>query len=204
MNHELGVGELVGRLVRLQPLVDAHVDDLVRAVEESRDSYGYTTVPQGREQMSAYVRGLLVGVRVFEVVPFAQTSLVGGRVVGVTRYLNLRTRHGAQLPYAVEIGGTWLAASAQRMGVNVDAKRLLLTHAFEDWQVGRVDIKTDARNHRSRDAIAALGARFEGILRAWEPSHVPGEEGQLRDSAMYSILLSEWPHVRRLLEARLG
>jgi RimJ/RimL family protein N-acetyltransferase len=98
--------------------------------------------------------------------------------------VSLRTRDGDAAPYAVGIGGTWLAASAQRTGVNREAKLLLLTHAFDHWHVGRVEIQTDARNARSRAAISALGATFEGTLRNWQPSHVAGEEHRLRDSAM--------------------
>jgi RimJ/RimL family protein N-acetyltransferase len=108
------------------------------------------------------------------------------------------------VPYAVEIGGTWLAASAQGTGINVDAKLLLLTHAFEHWQVGRVDLKTDARNERSRNAIARIGATFEGVLRSWQPSLVAGEEGRLRDTAMFSIVAGEWPAVRARLDQRLA
>ena len=106
--------------------------------------------------------------------------------------------------FAVEIGWTWLAASAQRTGINAEAKLLLLTHAFETLRVARVDLKTDARNQRSRQAIARLGARFEGVLRSWSPSHVPGEEGRLRDSAMFSVTAAEWPDVKAHLAARVA
>ena len=125
------------------------------------------------------------------------------RVVGCTRFLTIRRRSRDSAPFAVEIGGTWLSASAQRTGVNVEAKLLLLAHAFDAWGVGRVDFKTDARNAPSRAAIAALGATFEGVLRNWQPSHVPGEEALLRDSAMYAVTDADWPAVRARLEARL-
>ena len=196
--------ELAGRLVRLEPLAEAHVDGLVAASAEDRGTYGHTTVPLGHAAMVEYVRALLVARSTGEAVPFAQVRVADGHTVGVTRFLNLRGRPGESLPYAVEIGGTWLAASAQRTGINTEAKLLLLTHAFEGWKVGRVDFKTDVRNGRSRAAILALGASFEGVLRSWQPSHVPGEENELRDSAIYSILDSEWPAVRRTLTARLG
>ena len=104
--------------------------------------------------------------------------------------------------YAVEIGWTWLAASAQRTGINAEAKLLLLTHAFDTLRLARVDWKTDARNERSRQAIERLGARFEGVLRGWSPSHAPGEEGRLRDSAMFSVTAAEWPDVKAHLAAR--
>jgi RimJ/RimL family protein N-acetyltransferase len=194
------VGDLKGRIVRLEPLAEAHVDGLVAASGEDRGTYGYTTVPQGRAETEAYVGDLLIT----ETVPFAQVRVADGSPVGVTRFLTLRTRPGEQVPYAVEIGGTWLAASAQRTGINVEAKFLLISHAFEVWKTGRVDFKTDARNSRSRAAIAALGATFEAILRNWQPSLVPGEEDRLRDSAMYAIVDSEWPAVRRGLLERLA
>jgi RimJ/RimL family protein N-acetyltransferase len=103
----------------------------------------------------------------------------------------------------VEIGWTWLAASAQGTGINTDAKLLLLRHAFETLGVARVDLKTDARNHRSRRAIEGLGATFEGVLRRWSPSWTPGEEGRLRDSAMYSFIDVEWPDREDRLRRRL-
>jgi RimJ/RimL family protein N-acetyltransferase len=200
----LGVGELAGQLVRLEPLREAHVPGLVRAAAEDRGTYGYTTVPDGYDGMVAYVCELLVARAVGDALPFAQIRVVDGRTVGVTRFLSFRSRFSEPLPYAVEIGGTWLAAPAQRTGINVEAKLLLLSYAFDAWQVGRVDFKTDARNDRSRAAIADLGATFEGILRNWQPSHVLGEEDSLRDSAIYSIAKTEWRLVRRNLEARLG
>jgi RimJ/RimL family protein N-acetyltransferase len=199
----LQVPELAGRIVRLEPLAEAHVDGLVAASAEARETYGYTTVPYGRDAMAGYVRALLAARSTGEAIPFAQVRVADGRTVGVTRFLSLRWGPGESLPYAVEIGGTWLAASAQRTGINSEAKLLLLAHAFEGWKVSRVDFKTDARNGRSRAAILALGASFEGVLRNWQPSHVLGEEKELRDSAIYSILDSEWPAVRQALMARL-
>ncbi len=102
-------------------------------------------------------------------------------------------------PSVAEIGGTWLAASAQRTAVNTEAKLLLLGHAFDTWAALRVCLKTDARNARSRAAIDRLGARFEGVRRA----HVLALDGTARDSAYYSIVRAEWPGVRAGLIARL-
>jgi RimJ/RimL family protein N-acetyltransferase len=79
-----------------------------------------------------------------------------------------------------------------------------MSHAFEVWGVARVDIKTDARNEQARRAIERLGARPEGVLRSWQPSLVPGEEGRLRDTAMYSVVAEEWPGVRDGLAARVN
>jgi RimJ/RimL family protein N-acetyltransferase len=193
---------LTGTLVRLEPLRDAHITDLELAASEDRATYGFTAVPAPGAVASTVAQiheEAAAGARV----PFAQVRVADERAVGMTAYLNLRFRDAHEEPYAVEIGSTWLAASVQRTGVNVEAKLLLLGHAFEAWRVERVDFKTDARNERSRTAIAALGATFEGVLRQWQPSQVTGEEALLRDSAMFSILAAEWPDVRTKLAARL-
>jgi N-acetyltransferase len=124
--------------------------------------------------------------------------------VGCTAYWDPRLWPGRSEPCAVEVGFTWLGASAQGTGINVEAKLLLFEHAFEQLGVARVDLKTDARNERSRRAIEGLGARFEGILRSWSPSWAPGEEGRLRDSAMFSIIASEWSSCKEHLRQRLA
>jgi RimJ/RimL family protein N-acetyltransferase len=193
---------LTGSLVRLESLSESHIDGLVMSSGEDRSTYGYTPVPDGRVEVEEHVASLLADRDAREIVPFAQVRLSDGRAVGCTRYMSLRFRAAATFPYAVEIGGTWLAASAQRTGLNREAKRLLLGHAFEEWKVGRVDLKTDARNDRSRTAMAAMGATFEGVFRQWQPSLVLGEEELLRDSAYFSIVAAEWPTVRSALPLR--
>ena len=195
---------LSGRLVRLDPLGLGDVDALTTAAGEDDATYGFTAVPRTRDAMRVHAEALLAERDAGEAVPFTQVRVVDGRPVGMTRFLLMRWTSGATTPYAVEIGGTWLAAGAQRSGINREAKLLLLSYAFDDWGVARVDFKTDARNQRSRSAIEALGARYEGVLRRWQPSHVPGEEGLLRDSAMYSITADEWPEVRSALTVRLA
>lgn len=195
---------LSGRIVRLEPLSVAHVDGLSAAADEVRESYSYTTVPRGRTGVVAYVQSIAAAVHTGETLAFAQVRVADDVAVGVTRFLTFRSRPGARYPYAVEIGGTWLGASAQRTGINVEAKLLLLERAFEVWQVGRVDFKTDERNERSRAAIAALGAQFEGVLRNWQPSHAAGEDDQLRDSALYAIVDADWAAVRTRLVDRLA
>ena len=196
-------GPLTGRLVRLEALGQEHLEGLSASSAEDRSTFGFTTVPHGAEQTGEYVKDLLSARARGDTLPFAQVRMDDGRAVGVTRYLSFRFREGDGLLYAVEIGGTWLAPSAQGTGINIEAKLLLLGHAFEAWRVGRVDLKTDARNERSRAAIAALGATFEGVLRGWQPSLVEGEEGRLRDSAIYSIVDGEWPEICRSLARRL-
>ena len=126
------------------------------------------------------------------------------RAVGSTAFRALRFAPFEPFPYAVEVGATWLAASAQRTGINAEAKLLMFGHAFETWDAARVDLRTDARNERSRHAIRAVGARFEGVLRNWQPSLVQGEEGRYRDSAMFSVTAEEWPSTAALLRRRLA
>jgi RimJ/RimL family protein N-acetyltransferase len=197
------VPALVGKSVRLEPLTADHVDGLARASAEDRSTYAYTGVPDGLDDTVAFVAALLRDQRAGETIPFAQVRVADSSPVGVTRYLSLRARREGDVPYAVEIGGTWLAASAQGTAINPEAKLLLLTHALDVWRVGRVDLKTDARNSRSRAGIASIGATFEAILRNWQPSLVDGEETKLRDTAMFSIVDDDWPRIRDALATRV-
>ena len=121
-------------------------------------------------------------------------TLAGAGVVGSTRFLALRPEH-----LSVEIGWTWLHPDAWGTAVNVEAKLLMLRHAFEVWGCRRVELKTDARNDRSRGAMEAMGATFEGIHR----KHMLVRDGENRDSAWYSVLDEEWPAVERGLTGRL-
>lgn len=192
MTPSFRVDALVGRRVRLEPLEITHVDALVDAADEDRCSYGFSAVPYGHDAMSAYIEELLREFDAGLTVPFVQVDDTTNRVVGVTRFLSLRFRPGHGVPYAVEIGGTWLAASAQGTGINAEAKFLLLTYAFDVWNVARVDLKTDHRNDRAKAAIARIGATFEGVLRQWQPSQVSGEDAMYRDTAMFSIVQEDW------------
>jgi N-acetyltransferase len=191
--------ELCGDMVRLEPMTPAHVDDLVVAASEDRSTYGLTTVPADREGMRAYVAQALDEERRAAALPFVTRLTEDGRVVGSTRYLDIECWVGDDVPTVVEIGSTWLASSVQRTAANTEAKLLMLGHAFDTWEVERVTFKTDARNDRSRTAIARLGARFEGVRRA----HMPATDGGIRDSAFYSIVRAEWPEVRDRLRSRL-
>ena len=198
---------LEGAVVRLEPLTAEHVQPLLAAATEDRATYGFTTVPGTAEDMRRYVDLALEQEQVGWALPFAIRHVARDEIVGSTRFLDLEYwQHPAPFsaavdpatpPDAVEIGSTWLAASAQRTGVNTEMKLLMLTHAFDEWGVQRVTLKTDARNQRSRDAIARIGASFEGVRRA----HTYATDGSLRDSAYYSIVASEWPGVRDALVA---
>ena len=202
MTFRFDVPPLVGRLVCLEPLTADHASDLRVAAEEDRSAYGFTTVPRGW-QIEDYLSAHSERAKDGKLAPFAQIRLSDGRAVGCTAYWDPRLWPGRADLCAVEIGWTWLAGSAQRTGINVEAKLLLMQHAFESMDVVRVDLKTDARNQRSRHAIEGLGATFEGVLRSWSQSHTPGEEGRLRDSAMFSVIASDWPTVKAHLHARL-
>jgi RimJ/RimL family protein N-acetyltransferase len=194
---------LTGAHVRLEPLARDHATDLAEAGAVDRSSYGFTPVPHGLVETERYIDWLLDERDRGAVVPFAQRRLDTGELVGCTRYLELRHWRGRVEPDEVEIGGTWLASTAQRTAVNTEAKLLLLTHAFERWEVWRVAICTDALNQRSRDAIERLGAQFEGILRSHRLVNQPGET-RPRDTAVYSVISAEWPAVRDGLLARLA
>jgi RimJ/RimL family protein N-acetyltransferase len=194
---------LIGRHVQLEPLSIDHIHQLVVAANEDRSSYAWTPVPDTASAMKSYVTALLADAEAGRVIPLAQRRLSDQRIVGCTRFLEIRYWTGRDLPDEVEVGGTWLAASAERTALNTEAKLLLFRHAFEEWQVRRLAICTDARNTRSRDAILRTGATFEGILRNHRASAVAGEIGQPRDTAAHSILDTEWPAVRANLLARL-
>ncbi|MFE6759939.1 GNAT family N-acetyltransferase [Streptomyces sp. NPDC057684] len=194
---------LEGTLVRLEPLEHRHAADLAAAAEEDRSSYRFTWVPTAAE-VEGYIDAQLARAAAGKLAPYAQVEQTSGRAVGATAYWDPRpwpTRSGL---YAIEVGFTWLTASAQGTGVNTEAKYLLFRHAFENWEVARVDLKTDARNGRSRAAIEGVGARFEGVLRNWSRSWAPGEDGQLRDSAIFSITAAEWPECQARLEQRIA
>lgn len=193
---------LEGRFVRLEPLDHHHAAGLAAAASQSRDSYGYTWVPATTREAADYIEQQHARAAAGRLAPYAQVERASGRVVGATAFWDPR-RHDDGRLYAIEVGFTWLAASAQGTGINTEAKYLLFRHAFEQFQVARVDLKTDARNARSRAAIQSVGARFEGVLRNWSRSWAPGEEGRLRDSAIFSITAAEWAECRRRLEAKL-
>jgi RimJ/RimL family protein N-acetyltransferase len=194
---------LTGEHVALEPLGAEHVDELVVAASGDRSSYGFTEVPETHDEFADYVHRMLVLRDAGAAVPFVQRRLADARIVGCTRYLELRWWRGRAEPDEVEIGGTWLAAAAQRSPINTEAKLLLLRHAFDVWGVCRVALATDARNARSRAAIERIGASFEGVLRHHRPAMVEGEVGRARDTALFAITDDDWAAARGRLEQRL-
>jgi RimJ/RimL family protein N-acetyltransferase len=204
---------LEGTSVRLEPLSETHVPGLVEAASEDRSNYQWAIVPDGTEQMVAYVRDALAKAASGAHVPFATVRRGLGpgepdRVVGSTRFCEVaywQYPPGARLqrngvPDVVDIGFTFLSASAQRTPVNTEAKLLMMTHAFEVWRVHRVALQTDVRNKRSWAAIERIGGRLDGIMRADRP----GADDTVRTSARFSILAEEWPAVKERLAARLA
>lgn len=185
---------LAGTHVRLEPLTREHIPALT-AIGLDEGLWEWT-VSQVRtpQDMADYVENALNEQAQGRALPFATVEQETGGVVGSTRFGSVDRTHRR-----VEIGWTWIAPAWQRTGINTEAKYLMLRHAFEVLDCVRVELKTDALNERSRNAIRRLGAAEEGILR----SHMITEDGRLRDTVYYSILASEWPDVRVRLEARM-
>jgi RimJ/RimL family protein N-acetyltransferase len=193
---------LEGQHVRLEPLEEHHIDGLMSAAAD-RSVYGWTVVPETRDEMARYVATALSWRDAGTAVPFATVRAADGVVIGSTRLYDFETwkwpeghpRRGRMQPDVCEIGWTWLARPAIRTAANTEAKLLMLTHAFECWNVLRVCFHTDSRNERSRAAIERIGGRFEGLLRAHRMAvdYIP------RDSARYSIVAPEWPETRQRL-----
>jgi RimJ/RimL family protein N-acetyltransferase len=194
---------LPGRHIRLEPLGQPHVDGLVAAAAADPSLYQWSPVPQGKVEASAYVDTALIWRDAGTAMPFAIVRVDDDTVLGSTRFWNLEQwswpprhpRHGRRVPDACEIGYTWLTRSAIRSAANTEAKLLMLTHAFETWQVLRVCFHTDARNQRSRAALERIGGKYEGILRA----HRMAADFKPRDSVRYSIVAAEWPSVKERL-----
>ena len=186
---------LAGKVVRLEPLSESHVPDLtISGQDESIWHYMLYNTIRTEQQMHSWVLDLLDRQTKGTDLPFAVIHLESGRVIGATRYLNIRPQDRA-----LEIGGTWYAVEFQRTAVNTESKYLLLKHAFEGLKCIRVQFKTDLRNERSQRALERIGAVKEGILR----SHMITPDGYIRDSVFYSILASEWPVVKARLEEKL-
>jgi RimJ/RimL family protein N-acetyltransferase len=181
-----------------------HADALLTASSEDRSTYEWTRVPHGPAGVVAYIDEALTDQRDNRRIPFVTIWLDEARIVGSTSFFPewWSDTPTESSPDAVEIGATWLASSAQRTVVNTEAKLLMMTYAFETWDVERLSLKTDARNERSRAAIERLGARFEGVLRNHMPAYGPG--GGIRSSAFFSVVREEWPDVKAALAARVG
>jgi len=184
---------LEGRIVRLEPLAPEHDDGLWLASRDPETWRWLNIVqPQSRAEWSAYLAQARTAAAAGLEIPLV--TVCYKEIVGSTRFLALRPEQRS-----VEIGWTWLRPSAWGTGANIEAKLLQMRHAFESWRCRRVEFKTDAKNERSRRALEALGATFEGIHR----KHMLVRDGENRDSAWYSVTDDDWPSVSAHLEARL-
>ena len=182
---------LTGQHVRLAPLSAAHHDELVAAVRDGQLwQLWYTAIPTP-EGMAAEIQRRLNLQAQGSMCPFAVIDPATGQAVGMTTYMNIDTAN-----HRVEIGSTWYRQSVQRSVLNTEAKRLLLTHAFEQLGCIAVEFRTHFMNHASRRAIERLGAKLDGVLRSHQINPHPAAAGTLRDTCVYSIIASEWPTVK--------
>ena len=185
---------LEGSRVRLEPLAERHFDDL-RRVAFDEPLWRWTIMGEQDEPgLRRWVDTALANQAAGTERPFATIDLASGRAVGSSRYMSIVPEHKR-----LEIGWTWIGVAYQRTGVNREAKLLQLTHAFETLEANRVEFKTHASNERSRNALAGIGATFEGVFR----HHMIMPDGSLRDSAWFSIVAPEWPTVKARLQTGL-
>ena len=187
--------ELSGVHVVLEPLQREHVDELCEVALES-ELWQWTVSAVGeRADLAVYVEDALVQQQAGQSLPFLVRDAATRAAIGSTRFGNIDIANRR-----AEIGWTWIGAPWRRTPANTEAKYLLLTHAFEQWQCIRVEFKTDVLNARSRAALRRIGAVEEGVLRG----HMVTASGRIRDTVYFSILEAEWPRVRHGLEQKLG
>jgi RimJ/RimL family protein N-acetyltransferase len=186
---------LEGSIVILEPLAAEHAEGLWEAAQAPEIWRWLWPAGKSRENFDRWLELSLAEAAAGREGPFATRELSSGRLIGSSRYLNVRARDKA-----LEIGWTWLEPGAWRSGANVEAKLLMLGHAFEALGCNRVEFKADARNERSRAALSALPAQLEGVMR----KHMVVPDVGVRDSAYFSIVDDEWPEVRASLRRRLA
>jgi len=190
----LSIPTLAGDLATLEPLAPEHGPELAEAVAENNlYKVWYTRLPSP-EGMVTNIENRLAGHAAGQVVPWTIRRASDGKAVGMTTFLNIRSDHRR-----LEIGSTWIASSAQGTGLNTEVKLLQLTHAFEELDCIAVEFRTHWHNQRSRRAIAALGAKQDGVLR----NHDLWRDGTMRDVVVFSIIENEWPTVKLSLTERL-
>jgi RimJ/RimL family protein N-acetyltransferase len=195
-NPSISPFTLTGEHVRLEPLRAEHAPMLWEIAKDHLANL-FQWIPyqlKSLEDFQEFNRQVLEEQSRGASLPFATFELKSNHIVGTTRFMNMDLANRK-----VEIGSTWIAPPWQRTAVNTEAKYLMLSHAFETWNCIRVELKTDALNQRSRNAILRLGAKEEGTLR----KHMLTWNGRQRDSVYFSILDSEWQHVKARLEKKL-
>lgn len=186
---------LQGRHVTLEPLRIEHAEALAASIAPTDDVFRWTsTAPRGVDAMRQWIVDRQTDRAAGKALPFVQRDPKSGALMGSTSLFDWNEKERC-----AEIGHTWMTAPFRRSGANREAKLLLLTYGFETLGLARIQIVTDARNERSRAAIAALGATFEGILR----NHRRGFDGELRDSPYFSFIDREWPEKKAALQASI-
>jgi N-acetyltransferase len=196
LNIELPL-TLEGSVVRLELMRREHAEACWQVAKNDAEDI-FRWIPYAMktaEDFRRFVDKILDEQERGESVGFSTVERKSGRVIGSTRFMNIDRANRR-----VEIGSTWIAPPWQRTAVNTEAKYLMLRHAFDVWGCIRVELKTDALNEKSRNAILRLGAKEEGTLRR----HVVTWSGRVRDSVYFSIVDSEWPEVKARLESRLA
>jgi RimJ/RimL family protein N-acetyltransferase len=186
---------LEGSSVRLEPLSESHHDALCAV---GLDPELWMWIPMqvlDRDQMMNFIRRELAEQAQGTSIPFATVEHSSGTVIGATRFMNIDV-----VNKRVEIGSTWIAKPWQRTAINTEAKYLMMRYAFETLGCNRVELKTDALNTKSRNAILRIGAKEEGILR----QHMTTWSGRLRDTVYFSVIAPEWPDVKLGLEAKIS
>ena len=185
---------LEGSIVRLEPLAEAHLDDLAEVAFEG-DLWRWTMMdPRNRDDLRVWLDAALANAARGSELPFATLDAATGRAIGSTRFMSIVPEHRR-----LEIGWTWVGLDWQRRGANQEAKLLQLTHAFETLGANRVEFKTDSNNAKANPALLSIGATFEGTFR----NHMilPGD--RIRHSNYYAIAVEDWPAAKSRLAARV-
>lgn len=180
--------------VRLEPMRTDHCKQMFEIGHHDEIWAPNGRVMKSHDDMKKYVDDALQELNDGKSLPFVTVDKLSGLVVGSTRFANIEKTHRR-----VEIGWTWITPKFQRSYINTEAKYLMLKHAFETWNVNRVELKTNVLNQKSRNAMLRMGAKEEGILR----SHMVQDNGTIRDTIYFSIISSEWPEVKKNFELNL-
>jgi N-acetyltransferase len=185
---------LEGRIVRLEPLSMAHLDDLAEVALDPAIWQWTLARPTDKAFLGEWIQAALANAVTGAEMPFATLDAASGKAIGSSRFMSIVPEHRR-----LEIGWTWLGKASQLSGANREAKLLQMTHAFETLGANRVEFKTDSLNEPARRALLGIGSTFEGIFR----NHMIMPGGRLRHSAYYSVVAEEWPAVKARLETAI-